>query len=394
MLRENDYYGMKKEQITICKQNAVPAMLNKEGLFGYDNGKILTKPHGHGDVHLLMHQSGTAKRWADMGINWVVFFQDTNGLAFHGVPACVGVAKDLNLEVNSLAVPRFAKEKVGAICKLRHSDGRGLTINVEYNQLDPLLRATVNKEGDVPDKDGHSPYPGNINVLCMYLPKYVETLNKSGGSIPEFVNPKFNPDNTFKSPTRLECMMQDYPKLLGPESHVGFTSMERWLVFSAVKNDLSAAKTAAATCGVEESAASGERDIYKMHAEHLRAAGCHIEEGAHILLTPEVGVTYSEIVSKFGGGVYVTKGSTLVVDGNIRIEHLVLDGTLVLKAEPGADVVIRDLTVKNGGWEFRNVDVEDQNEPAWNRIRGYCLTKKGECIRVFGPGKHIVNEEN
>ncbi len=29
-----------------------------------------------------------------------------------------------------------------------------LTINVEYNQLDPLLRATVNKDGDVNDASG------------------------------------------------------------------------------------------------------------------------------------------------------------------------------------------------------------------------------------------------
>lgn len=38
--------------------------------------------------------------------------------------------------------------------------------------------------------------------------------------MPEFVNPKYT-DGTktkFKSPTRLECMMQDYPKSLGPQA--------------------------------------------------------------------------------------------------------------------------------------------------------------------------------
>lgn len=392
MLAENNYYGMKKEQITICKQNAVPAMVNKDGLFAYENGKIVTKPHGHGDVHLLMHQSGTASKWYEMGINWVVFFQDTNGLAFHGIPACVGVAKDMDLEVNSLAVRRYAKEKVGAICKLSHKDGRGLTINVEYNQLDPLLRATVNKDGDVPESNGFSPYPGNINVLCMKLKNYSETLEESGGSIPEFVNPKFNPDNTFKSPTRLECMMQDYPKLLGPKSKVGFTSMERWLVFSAVKNDLTAAKNAAASCGVEESAASGERDIYKMHVAHLNAAGCHVEEGAHVVIDPSVGVTYSELTSRFGGGVYITKRSTLVVKGDVRIENLELDGTLVIQAKEDTHVVIRHLKIKNDGWEFIKVDENDENEPAWNRIRGYCLDKKGDSVRIYCGGEFVVDE--
>ena len=35
-----------------------------------------------------------------------------------------------------------------------------MTINVEYNQLDPLLRATINAEGDVNDDTGFSPFPG------------------------------------------------------------------------------------------------------------------------------------------------------------------------------------------------------------------------------------------
>ena len=42
------------------------------------------------------------------------------------------------------------------------------------------------------------------------------------GIIPEFVNPKYADESktTFKSPTRLECMMQDYAKLLGSGAKV------------------------------------------------------------------------------------------------------------------------------------------------------------------------------
>ena len=58
-----------------------------------------------------------------------------------------------------------------------------MTINVEYNQLDPLLRATVSPEGDVNDDSGWSPFPGGSlpahyryltasHALCM-LEDYV-----------------------------------------------------------------------------------------------------------------------------------------------------------------------------------------------------------------------------
>ena len=40
-------------------------------------------------------------------------------------------------------------------------------MNVEYNQLDPLLRATIAPEGDVNDDTGFSPFPGEgVGVAC------------------------------------------------------------------------------------------------------------------------------------------------------------------------------------------------------------------------------------
>jgi hypothetical protein len=43
--------------------------------------------------------------------------------------------------------------------------GRTMVINVEYNQLDPLLRATGHPDGDANCETGYSPYPGNINQV-------------------------------------------------------------------------------------------------------------------------------------------------------------------------------------------------------------------------------------
>lgn len=43
-----------------------------------------------------------------------------------------------------------------------------MVINVEYNQLDPLLRASGFPDGDDNCETGYSPFPGNINqVGCL-----------------------------------------------------------------------------------------------------------------------------------------------------------------------------------------------------------------------------------
>lgn len=43
-----------------------------------------------------------------------------------------------------------------------------MVINVEYNQLDPLLRASGYPEGDVNCETGYSPFPGNINQVTSF----------------------------------------------------------------------------------------------------------------------------------------------------------------------------------------------------------------------------------
>jgi UDP-sugar pyrophosphorylase len=79
------------------------------------------------------------------------------------------VSVKYNYDMNSLAVPRKAKEAIGGIAALRKSDGSMLTINVEYNLLDPLLRASGWADGDVNDESGYSPFPGLIAVLPCRL---------------------------------------------------------------------------------------------------------------------------------------------------------------------------------------------------------------------------------
>ena len=154
LLVTNNYFGMHPCQLTIMKQEKVAALTNNEAHIAMTQNKyeVDAKPHGHGDVHALMHSTMTARSWLQSGIKWVVFFQDTNGLSLCTLPAVLGVSLGLGLEVNSVAVPRKAQQAVGAITKLTHEDGREMTINIEYNQLDPLLRATIAPDGDTNDR--------------------------------------------------------------------------------------------------------------------------------------------------------------------------------------------------------------------------------------------------
>lgn len=62
------------------------------------------------------------------------------------IPSILGVSREKDWEMNSVCVPRRPGESMGAICRLINENNASdeLVINVEYNQLDSLLRSKWN----------------------------------------------------------------------------------------------------------------------------------------------------------------------------------------------------------------------------------------------------------
>lgn len=98
LLEKFNYFGLGKDKVDIIKQENVPALMDNTAKMAIDKEsfKVITKPHGHGDVHNLLFDSGVAKRWKDMGKEWMIFIQDTNALALKAIPSIIGVSKQNN----------------------------------------------------------------------------------------------------------------------------------------------------------------------------------------------------------------------------------------------------------------------------------------------------------
>ncbi|XWS23671.1 hypothetical protein CRYUN_Cryun28dG0035100 [Craigia yunnanensis] len=408
LLESNSYFGMKPTQVKLLKQEKVACLGDNDARLALDphnKYKIQTKPHGHGDVHSLLYSSGLLNVWHNAGLRWVLFFQDTNGLLFKAIPASLGVSATKQYHVNSLAVQRKAKEAIGGITKLTHSDGRSMVINVEYNQLDPLLRATGHPDGDVNCETGYSPFPGNINQLILELGPYIEELTKTGGAIKEFVNPKYKDASktSFKSSTRLECMMQDYPKTLPPAARVGFTVMDTWLAYAPVKsNPEDAAKVPKGN--PYHSATSGEMAIYCANSRILKKAGVQVDDpvqqvfnGQEVEVWPRVtwkpkwGLTFAEIKTKVSGSCSISQRSTMVLKGrDICLEDLSLDGALIINSVDAAEVKVGG-SVKNKGWLLESIDYKESAVPEELRIRGFKINKIEQLEETYSePGKFTL----
>lgn len=109
LLKDNRFFGLDDSQVEFVRQENVPALADKDGnlVIDHQRKRILTKPHGHGDIHTLMYQSKVAKRWLENGKEWVIFLFDTNALAVRTLPATLGVSKTNNWEMNTVCTPRM-----------------------------------------------------------------------------------------------------------------------------------------------------------------------------------------------------------------------------------------------------------------------------------------------
>ena len=391
LLNKNKNFGLKENQISIVKQEKCPAILDNECHLALIKDKLIleTKPHGHGDIHYLLYKSEKVKNWIKEGKKYLVLFQDTNILSFNCIPSSLGTSIKLNLDINSICVPRKPKDAIGAICKLVKKDGTSITNNVEYNQLDSLLKEKYNKEGDVPNKDGISDFPGNINIIIFKLDTYIKALEETKGLIPEFVNPKYTDETRtkFKSPTRLECLMQDLPKLLKNGENVGFTSFERWFCFSACKNNLKDACNKLKKNQSPESAFSIEQDIFIYNKKILEIIGkleidqtekenelnieeCKIKFGPKIIIYPEFAPTVTELrdkLLKMKKKIKMTNNSTLILKKDVNIEEGInLDGFYEVEKDE------KMVECNNKKYKIY-VELKENEGKIYEKIRGYTI---------------------
>ena len=244
---------------------------------------------------------------------------------------------------------------------------------------------------------------------------YAKTLRgEDQGVVLEFVNPKYKDETKtdMKKPTRLECMLQDIPKLfqkeMGQSANIGFTMFDRWFTFSPAKNALEAGqddvKKGSKAPGTMSSA---ESDKYIQNARKLKHAGAEVHvanddelimmagipvtPGPRIILKPSFGISQQEYRAKIQGPVKISKRSSVVLGGHhLTIKGLEVDGALILRCGEDSHVTVDGLKVENKGWELTPLD-PSKEYPEEIKIRGYTMTKhETKEIIIKEPGHFVV----
>ena len=128
---ENNFFGLKKEDVIFFKQGLMPAVTPRGEIILEEKGKIAMTPDGHGGCLRAMFRSGALEELKRRGIDCISYFQVDNPLVNIIDPYFLGFHILGKSEMSSKMIPKaYPLEKVGHFCM---KDGK-LCV-VEYSDL-------------------------------------------------------------------------------------------------------------------------------------------------------------------------------------------------------------------------------------------------------------------
>lgn len=140
---ENNYFGLKKEQIFFFVQGTMPAIDYDGKLLMSSKSSLCLSPDGHGGTLLALKKSGALNDMKAKGIEYISYFQVDNPLVPVLSPLFIGLHAMEESEMSAIMLAKTnAFEKLGNFCI---ADGK-LQI-IEYSDLPDELAQSVDEQG-------------------------------------------------------------------------------------------------------------------------------------------------------------------------------------------------------------------------------------------------------
>lgn len=173
IFEQNEYFGLKKENVFIFKQGTNPNFDLQGRILLADKGKIACSPDGHGGSLKALYQSGAVKDMRNRGIEYISYWQIDNPLINIFDPLFVGLHALDNCQMSSKALIKNSPfEKVGNFGLV---DGK---INIiEYSDLPDELATQTTPDGSLAFKLGSI----GIHIIST---DFIEDINREEFSLP------------------------------------------------------------------------------------------------------------------------------------------------------------------------------------------------------------------
>lgn len=255
---ENNWFGLPPESVTIFEQGVLPAVDRTTGrILREAPDRIALSPDGHGGIFPALQRTGALDRMADRGVTTFVTYNVDNPLGRVARAEFVGHHVMARSQMSNIVVRKHhPAERVGVVASL---DGR--TVLVEYSDLPDALASAREADGTLRFWAGsvasHAIECDFARSITGGLP-YHRAL-KRVPYVDEFDRPV---DPAEPNAIKFETFMFDALPLASRTLSVESLRADE---FSPIKN-----------ADGDDSPATTRRDMNRLHARWLRAAGVQI----------------------------------------------------------------------------------------------------------------------
>lgn len=143
--RENDFFGLKEEDVFFFSQGLVPAVDADGKILLDQKGAIALSPDGHGGSLRALVRSGAIAEMENRGVDIISYFQVDNPLVRCVDPEFIGFHLLRDSELSSKALPKaYPDEKVGVFC-----ERNGQSVVIEYSDMPDALVQERDESGEI-----------------------------------------------------------------------------------------------------------------------------------------------------------------------------------------------------------------------------------------------------
>jgi UDP-N-acetylglucosamine/UDP-N-acetylgalactosamine diphosphorylase len=295
-LRARQHFGLAGEDLGIFCQGNMPAVDAVSGrLLLADKHGLALSPDGHGGMLRAMSVGGVLEDLRRRGIRQLFYCQVDNPLAEVADPLFLGYHLLTGSEVSTQVVAkRTSRDKVGNVVSI---DGK-LQI-IEYSDLNPLADDIVERRA----ADGTPIFWAGNTAIHVFDVEFLQRIAQSESALPFHVAKKAvghvsdrgaKIDPSTPNAVKFERFIFD---LLPAARQSIVVEVDESQAFAPVKN---------ASGEPRDTPESVQSQMNSLYTGWLRAAGCQVDDGATIEISPLFAQSASELAARISPGLRVT----------------------------------------------------------------------------------------
>ncbi len=302
--RSREWFGLDPDSVHFFVQGMLPAVDRDTGAILLEAPEqIALSPDGHGGLLRAMRREGVLDDARRRGVRTVVTFQVDNPLLRLAHPTFLGHHALADAEMSSLAIRKLGpEERMGVFATV---DGR--TALVEYSDLPDELAHQRQPDGTL------TFWAGSPAVHCLEL-AFIESLTAPGAPGLPFHRADKRVPYVALDGSRVEPEQPNAVKFeafifdaLPLAERVVTVEAERAEDFSPIKNATGA-----------DSPETARRDLNRLYARWLEAAGVHVPRGADgdplydLEIDPRLALDAEELQARLPAGLTAVAGPTAI----------------------------------------------------------------------------------